>query len=63
MSDSPLRTVITSVVIALVIVLFMIYLVLPAIIRAMDQIDAQHCRQAFEVTSYITERCAEFIGK
>ncbi|MFH1236519.1 MAG: hypothetical protein V1685_06340 [Parcubacteria group bacterium] len=63
MKDNALRTVITAVVIALILILAMMCLILPAVIRAMDQITEQSCRHAFEVTGYISERCADFIGK
>ena len=63
MKDNLLRTVAIVVLSTMLLILFVLYVVLPGLIRAMDQITADQCQAAFKATGYISDRCAEFIGR
>ncbi len=63
MKDNALRTLTTVVVLIILLILVIEYVFFPWLFRVMDEIDERSCRSAFEVTGYISERCATLIGR
>ena len=63
MKDTALRNLITILIAVALLILFVEYLVLPGLIRGINTIHQGECQAAYEATGYISDYCAQFMGR